>query len=68
LEEIIFLLPDLIHQRWQYNSILDVLKRLLHPGNSLNTRVRGTEIFLLWFQDRVLKILKNSKISENISL
>lgn len=50
LEEIIFLMPDRIHQRWQYNAILDVIKRLIHPENCLHTRIRGTELFLEWFQ------------------
>lgn len=50
LEEMIFLMPDKINQRWQYNSILDVVKRLIHPDNCLHTRIRGTEIFLQWFQ------------------
>ena len=50
LEEIIVLLPDLIHERWQYNSILGVLKRMIHPGNDLQTRQQGLELFLLWYQ------------------
>ena len=50
LEEIIILLPDLIYQRWQYNSILGVLKRMIHPGNNMETRLQGIELFLLWYQ------------------
>ena len=50
LEEIISYLPDLIHQKWQYNSISDVMKRLLHPDNSIKMRKEAIALFLLWLQ------------------
>ena len=50
LEEIISYLPDLIHQKWQYNSISDVMKRLLHPDNTTKLRKEAIALFLLWMQ------------------
>ncbi|VTJ84565.1 Hypothetical predicted protein, partial [Marmota monax] len=34
-EKILQLLPERIHQRWQFHSIGLILKKLLHTGNSL---------------------------------
>ena len=36
-EKILQLLPERIHQRWQFHSIGLILKKLLHTGNSLKT-------------------------------
>ncbi|XP_068110132.1 ral GTPase-activating protein subunit alpha-1 isoform X2 [Hyperolius riggenbachi] len=44
------LLPEKIHQRWQYHSISLILKKLLHTGNSLKIRLEGMRLFLLWLQ------------------
>ncbi|XP_077320824.1 ral GTPase-activating protein subunit alpha-1 isoform X8 [Lithobates pipiens] len=49
-EKILQLLPEKIHQRWQYHSISLILKKLLHTGNSLKIRLEGMRLFLLWLQ------------------
>nr|XP_020657636.1 ral GTPase-activating protein subunit alpha-1 isoform X6 [Pogona vitticeps] len=49
-EKILQLLPERIHQRWQFHSIGLVLKKLLHTGNSLKIRREGVRLFLLWLQ------------------
>ncbi|XP_072283736.1 ral GTPase-activating protein subunit alpha-1 [Pyxicephalus adspersus] len=49
-EKILQLLPEKIHQRWQYHSISLILKKLLHTGNSLKIRLEGLRLFLLWLQ------------------
>ncbi|XP_075049056.1 ral GTPase-activating protein subunit alpha-1 [Mixophyes fleayi] len=49
-EKILQLLPERIHQRWQYHSINLILKKLLHTGNSLKIRLEGLRFFLLWLQ------------------
>ncbi|XP_069494538.1 ral GTPase-activating protein subunit alpha-1 isoform X6 [Ambystoma mexicanum] len=49
-EKILQLLPERIHQRWQYHSIGSILKKLLHTGNSLKIRLEGLRLFLLWLQ------------------
>ncbi|KAM3917981.1 ral GTPase-activating protein subunit alpha-1 isoform 3-T3 [Leptodactylus fuscus] len=49
-EKILQLLPERIHQRWQYHSIGIILKKLLHTGNSLKIRLEGMRLFLLWLQ------------------
>nr|XP_033808418.1 ral GTPase-activating protein subunit alpha-1 isoform X8 [Geotrypetes seraphini] len=49
-EKILQLLPERIHQRWQYHSISLILKKLLHTGNSLKIRSEGLRLFLLWLQ------------------
>ncbi|XP_078672848.1 ral GTPase-activating protein subunit alpha-1-like isoform X2 [Branchiostoma floridae x Branchiostoma belcheri] len=50
LEKILTLLPDLIHQRWQFHSIGRLMKKLLHPGNSLKLRREGVRLYMLWLQ------------------
>uniref|UniRef100_A0A7N9CHX0 Ral GTPase activating protein catalytic subunit alpha 1 n=1 Tax=Macaca fascicularis TaxID=9541 RepID=A0A7N9CHX0_MACFA len=37
-EKILQLLPERIHQRWQFHSIGLILKKLLHTGNSLKVK------------------------------
>ncbi|CAH1262676.1 RALGAPA1 [Branchiostoma lanceolatum] len=49
-EKILTLLPDLIHQRWQFHSIGRLMKKLLHPGNSLKLRREGVRLYMLWLQ------------------
>ncbi|XP_077996665.1 ral GTPase-activating protein subunit alpha-1-like isoform X2 [Glandiceps talaboti] len=49
-EKILVLLPDYIHERWQFHSIGRLMKKLLHPGNALKLRREGIRLFLLWFQ------------------
>ncbi|XP_038071739.1 ral GTPase-activating protein subunit alpha-1-like [Patiria miniata] len=48
-EKILLYVPDLVHARWQYQSIGRVLKKLLHVGNCLKIRMDGLRLFLLWF-------------------
>ncbi|XP_022083005.1 ral GTPase-activating protein subunit alpha-1-like isoform X2 [Acanthaster planci] len=48
-EKILLYVPDLIHARWQYQSIGRILKTLLHVGNCLKIRMDGLRLFLLWF-------------------
>ncbi|XP_066281376.1 ral GTPase-activating protein subunit alpha-1-like isoform X3 [Branchiostoma lanceolatum] len=49
-EKILTLLPDLIHQRWQFHSIGRLMKKMLHPGNSLKLRREGVRLYMLWLQ------------------
>ncbi|ELU01115.1 hypothetical protein CAPTEDRAFT_167900, partial [Capitella teleta] len=49
-EKILTLLPELIHKRWQYHSIGRVMKKMLHPGNSLKVRREGMRLFIVWYQ------------------
>ncbi|RUS74694.1 hypothetical protein EGW08_017552, partial [Elysia chlorotica] len=37
-EKILFLLPEVVHKRWMFHSIGRVIKKLLHPGNSMQLR------------------------------
>ncbi|XP_060517842.1 probable Rho GTPase-activating protein CG5521 isoform X2 [Cylas formicarius] len=50
LEQVISLLPELIHQRWQLHSLGRIMAQLLHPGNSLRLRKQGIKYFLMWYQ------------------
>ncbi|KAJ8290298.1 hypothetical protein GJAV_G00011080 [Gymnothorax javanicus] len=49
-EKILQLLPERIHERWQFHSIGLILKKLLNTGNSLKIRREGVRLFLLWMQ------------------
>ncbi|XP_031746419.1 ral GTPase-activating protein subunit alpha-1 isoform X7 [Xenopus tropicalis] len=62
-EKILQLLPERIHQRWQYHSISLILKKLLHTGNSLKIRLEGLRLFLLWLQ-----ALQNNCSSEQLRI
>ncbi|XP_029454829.1 ral GTPase-activating protein subunit alpha-1 isoform X5 [Rhinatrema bivittatum] len=62
-EKILQLLPERIHQRWQYHSISLILKKLLHTGNSLKIRLEGLRLFLLWLQ-----ALQNNCSQEQLSI
>ncbi|XP_033639628.1 ral GTPase-activating protein subunit alpha-2-like isoform X1 [Asterias rubens] len=48
-EKILLYVPDLVHARWQYQSIGRILKTLLHVGNCLKIRMDGLRLFLVWF-------------------
>lgn len=50
LEKILLFLPDLLHKRWQFNSIGRIMRKLLHHGNVLKLRREGVRLFMLWFQ------------------
>ncbi|EDO33261.1 predicted protein, partial [Nematostella vectensis] len=50
LEQILLLLPELIHKRWQFNSIGRIMLKLLHHGNALKLRREGVRLFMLWYQ------------------
>lgn len=43
-------LPELVRRRWQFHSLSIVLKKLLHPLNSIKVRQEGIRCFILWFQ------------------
>ncbi|KAI1284839.1 Ral GTPase-activating protein subunit alpha-1 [Halotydeus destructor] len=58
-EKILVLLPELIRRRWQFHSIGIVLRKLLHPHNSVKVRQEGVRLFILWYQ-----ILGDSATSE----
>ncbi|KAL1416576.1 hypothetical protein MTO96_027798 [Rhipicephalus appendiculatus] len=49
-ERILVLLPELLAQRWQWHSIRIIIRKFLHPGNSLRLRREGVRFFLLWYQ------------------
>ncbi|RWS02609.1 ral GTPase-activating protein subunit alpha-1-like isoform X2 [Dinothrombium tinctorium] len=49
-EKILILLPELIAKRWQHNSIILILKKMLHHGNSIKMRQEGMRLFLIWYQ------------------
>ncbi|XP_055879751.1 ral GTPase-activating protein subunit alpha-2-like isoform X3 [Biomphalaria glabrata] len=49
-EKILFLLPEIVHKRWMFHSIGRIIKKLLHPGNSLQLRSQGVRFFLIWYQ------------------
>ncbi|CAH1791020.1 unnamed protein product [Owenia fusiformis] len=48
-EKILLLLPELIHKRWQYHSMGRLLKKLLHPANTLKIRREGMRLFIIWY-------------------
>ncbi|XP_050506318.1 ral GTPase-activating protein subunit alpha-1 isoform X2 [Diabrotica virgifera virgifera] len=50
LEQVLCLLPELIHRRWQLHSLSRLLAKLLHPGNSIKLRRQGIRYFLIWYQ------------------
>ncbi|XP_003373202.1 innexin unc-9 [Trichinella spiralis] len=50
LETIICNVPELIAARWQYNAIVNSLRRLLHPQSFTGIRRVGVRLFLLWYQ------------------
>uniref|UniRef100_A0AAR5Q6P9 Rap-GAP domain-containing protein n=1 Tax=Dendroctonus ponderosae TaxID=77166 RepID=A0AAR5Q6P9_DENPD len=50
LEQVICLLPELIHRRWQLHSLGRMLAKLLHTGNSMRLRRLGIKYFLMWYQ------------------
>ncbi|XP_045468586.1 ral GTPase-activating protein subunit alpha-1 isoform X2 [Harmonia axyridis] len=50
LEQVLSLLPELIHKRWQMHSLGRILNKLLHTGNSVKLRRQGIRYFLMWYQ------------------
>lgn len=50
LEQVLCLLPELIHKRWQLHSLSRILSKLLHPGNSIRLRRQAVRYFLMWYQ------------------
>lgn len=50
VEQIICLLPELIHKRWQLHSLGRILSKLLHPGNAIKLRKQAIRFFLMWYQ------------------
>ncbi|XP_030754501.1 probable Rho GTPase-activating protein CG5521 [Sitophilus oryzae] len=50
LEQVICLLPELIHRRWQLHSLGRMIAKLLHSGNSIKLRRQGIKYFLMWYQ------------------
>ncbi|CAH1981298.1 unnamed protein product [Acanthoscelides obtectus] len=50
LEQVLCLLPELIHRRWQLHSLGRMLGKLLHLGNAIKLRRQGIRYFLMWYQ------------------
>lgn len=50
LEQVLCLLPELIHKRWQLHSLGRILSKLLHSGNSVKLRRQAIRYFLMWYQ------------------
>ncbi|KAJ8980173.1 hypothetical protein NQ317_011417 [Molorchus minor] len=50
LDQVLCLLPELIHRRWQLHSFARLLAKLLHPGNTIKLRRQGIRYFLMWYQ------------------
>ena len=50
LEQVLSLLPELIHKRWQMHSLGHILAKLLHSGNSVKLRRQAIKYFLMWYQ------------------
>ncbi|XP_022909230.2 probable Rho GTPase-activating protein CG5521 isoform X1 [Onthophagus taurus] len=50
LEQVLSLLPELIHKRWQMHSLGHILTKLLDPGNSIKLRRQAIRYFLMWYQ------------------
>ncbi|KAF5297114.1 hypothetical protein FQA39_LY02694 [Lamprigera yunnana] len=50
LEQILSLLPELLHKRWQIHSLGRILAKLLHHGNSIRLRRQAIKYFLMWYQ------------------
>ncbi|CAM1331539.1 RALGAPA2 (predicted) [Pycnogonum litorale] len=50
LEKILILLPELLQKKWQCHSISRVMRKILHPANSVKLRREGIRLFLIWYQ------------------
>lgn len=48
LENVLALLPELLHKRWQIHSLRRILAKLLHPGNNIRLRKQAVKYFLMW--------------------
>lgn len=53
LEQVLSLLPELIHKRWQLHSLSRILLKLLHTGNSIRVRRQAIRYFLMWYQGKI---------------
>ncbi|KAB7502531.1 Ral GTPase-activating protein subunit alpha-1, partial [Armadillidium nasatum] len=49
LDRILCLLPELLKQRWQCNSLTHIFKKLLHPNNTIRLKRESMRLFLLWY-------------------
>lgn len=50
LEQVLCLLPELIHKRWQIHSLSRIISKLLHNGNSIKLRRQAIRYFMMWYQ------------------
>ncbi|KAJ6217801.1 hypothetical protein RDWZM_008958 [Blomia tropicalis] len=50
LEKCLLLLPEVFEQRWQLNTMLCMLRKMLHYSNVIRIRNEGTRLFLIYFQ------------------
>ena len=50
LEKILLLLPEILEQRWQINSIVFVFRKMLHYANVWRIRQEGLRLFLVYYQ------------------
>ncbi|XP_046849853.1 ral GTPase-activating protein subunit alpha-1-like isoform X3 [Xenia sp. Carnegie-2017] len=49
-EKILILLPELVHDKWQFASIGRTMLKLLHHGNAFKLRSDGIRLLILWLQ------------------
>lgn len=49
-ERMLLLLPEVLEQRWQINSIIFVFRKMLHYNNVLKVRMDGLRLFLIYYQ------------------
>ena len=49
-EKLLLLLPELVHERWQFASIGRTMLKLLHHGNAFKLRSEGIRLLILWLQ------------------
>ena len=47
-ESILFMLPQKLHNRWQYHGIHGIILQLIHEDNSKLIRKRGIKLLVLW--------------------
>ncbi|XP_028395941.1 ral GTPase-activating protein subunit alpha-2-like isoform X2 [Dendronephthya gigantea] len=49
-EKILLLLPELVHERWQFASIGRTMLKFLHHGNAFKLRSEGIRLLIIWLQ------------------
>ncbi|CAB3994423.1 ral GTPase-activating subunit alpha-2 isoform X2, partial [Paramuricea clavata] len=49
-EKLLLLLPELVHERWQFASIGRTMLKLLHHGNAFKLRSEGIRLLIIWLQ------------------